>query len=819
MSFYNRKIQYYKSFKLIDTDGDGVNDTMAYSPISEYYYLQFGLDQDVRDIGHYTKGVELKKPFLEIIPSIGLWSKKSFNDNTNKSPFSTPIESGTTIPFCNDPEANNYNSSLFGLDGYLPCTENECCTYNQTKNYTKTKSNTIEEDLNCLAFYTDWGPWNNELIYNDTKQSFIKKTDCIFSLRLINQLSIENEFVKGGWYGSSILIEVDSGLGYTILEPGNPIIYNIDNGIVFNQESKTFTLDDKIRVWKANSNTNPNKYYTTKPYRDITFKADNNSKIRVTYFNSNIDITSYQKYAKYLRLQTIKGSVPSTIPTPPTLTTILSGFTWAQNLENINNFLGTPINRQNENETFHFINDGEIETKHITWNNYLNGYKNPTTKVYWGPSSSEIEVGTFYSNPGVGVLSDFGDSITKNILYGINNSDLNYFSNPEELLEEYIFTCETKENYISFFDRNGDGIVESGKNGSVDDGLFSKTRYDSPYIFIKPGTTDGVELLIDNPLTITSEQEKDFPYSPSSVGGWKNYAYVTTNLSKQLSNNTGKYSFKNVSPTCQMGGINNLKTFDGNLVDSSNVNIFLQQPIFNDISQKADFGTGTTVPHLWNSDFIKYKGGCCSKSYDSSLDISKNGPYYNSECFNCHTQMTSRSAQPILENSVRISMQTTDSDVYYGPFYDPQNPTYNGYGLAFSKANKFCREVKNKNGVEVINSETGVNGDELYLGGILHGGGVQYTPNTSLENNYGVIKSVQLGFEEITSVNSNSNCVNGTKIPLKCSKVFNDPNCPKNNCMKCIFCFKCNSEDKQPGIFTGNNSDLKGPTDGINYLG
>jgi hypothetical protein len=181
--------------------------------------------------------------------------------------------------------------------------------------------------------------------------------------------------------------------------------------------------------------------------------------------------------------------------------------------------------------------------------------------------------------------------------------------------------------------------------------------------------------------------------------------------------------------------------------------------------------------------------------------------------------MTPRSAQTVLDRGTKIAMQTTDSDVYYGPFYDPQNPTYNGYGLAFSKANKFCRDVKNKNGVLVDTSEIGVSTDALYVGGILHGGAVQYKPNTDFTNNYGVTEAIQLGFDEIGVTEANSTCLSGTKIPLKCRRVVNDPNCPNNNCMKCLFCFKCNSEDKQPGIFTGNNGDSNGPSDGITYLG
>jgi len=814
MNLYNRKIQYYKSFKLIDTNGDGVKDTIVYSPISTNYHLQFSLEQDIKNVGYFDNTDDT---IPEVLDLGNFWNNQSHEEaDYNHSRFSSFVEPDSSVKFCNDPKANNYNPSLIGVNGYSPCENNECCGYDTIQEYKRSKK-TVEQNLNCLVFYTDWGPWNDELIYNDTEQIYVKKIDCTFSLRLINQLYIENEFVKGGWYGASILIEVDNGYGFSPIEPSNSIISNIDSDIIFNEQNKTFTLSDKVRIWKINSNTNPNKYYTTKPYRDITFKSDSNSKIRVTYLNSNVDITHYQKYAKHLRLQLIKGYIPVTTPTPPTPTKILSGYTWAQNIVQLNEFIGKPIDRYSEGETFHYIQNGDVENKYLTWQNYLNGYKEPKNKVYWGPSSTEIEVGSFYTNPNVKILNDFGDDNQKTILYNIDGDDLNYYTNPNEMLIEYPFNCNVKENYVSFFDRNGDGFVENGNLGSVDNGLFSKTRYDSPYIFIKPGTKDGLEPLNDNPLTITSKLEKDFPYSPSSNGGWKNYAYVTTQLIKSLTNVTN-YSFKNVSPTCQLGGVNHLSIVDTKpeMVDQSNSNIFLQQPYFNNYSKYADFGTGTTIPHIWNIN--SNKGGCCSKTYDSSLDISSDGPYYNSECLTCHGQMTARSAQPVLDETTRIAMQTTDSDTYYGPFYDPQNPTYNGYGLAFSKANKFCRDVKNKNGVEIINSELGVSTDELYIGGILHGGGVQYTPNKSLTDSYGVIVSTQTGFDEITPLNFTDTCVVGTKLPLKCTRVNNDPNCPKNNCMKCIFGFKCSSEEKQSGVFTGNNSDLKGPTNGIKYI-
>jgi hypothetical protein len=967
MSFYDRKIPYYKSFKLIDSDGDGIKDTIVYRPISDFYYIQFGLEQDIKNIGHYIKGEG--KPKFELVDFSSIWNEglvisnpghntsSSGNTTTTPTPICidirdwsvfNPWPQGDTLPisegnliwltttdidaanlqvgqqiilsgmdvtpvnqtckgetnlttlnlttdivaiwgpylgswsiatsiyfntqtgdytnglctaaenygvisvlgsgkacvttssnggdtlqpveFCNDPSASNYDVSLVGVNGYTPCFDNTCCTYNSVENYKKS-ANSGYDELNCLAFYTDWGPWNDNLLLNDTQQLFIKKTDCTLTLRLINQLDGENNFTKGGWYGASVKIEIDEGNGFMPLLPGNTLIQNLDNDISFNQSKESYTLDNKVRIWKAKSTTTIPKYYTTKPYRDIILKPNTNTKVKITYINSDENISEYEKYAKYLRLQLIKGSTSSPTPTPPTPTTDVSSFVWSQNISEINTFLGTPSNRQNNGETFHYISNGSVEVKGKTWSDYLMGYKNPSNIVPWAPSTTGIAVGTFYANPIVTVLNDFGDSINTTVIDNSSNNSLNYFSNPNELLKELTFTCSVKENYVSYFDRNGDGFIEYSKSypkinsensSSVDIGLFSKTRYDSPYIFLKPGTKDNTEFLNDNPLTKTTVQQSDAPVGPSSHGGWKNYAYVATNLINTLNNNL-TYSFTNVSPTCQLGGFNNLSEIDINLVDQSNSNIFLQQPYFtlttSNPTKEATFGTGTTVPHLWNYGFSNAKGGCCAKSYSSSLDISTSGPYFNSKCSSCHGQMTPRSAQTVLDRGTKIAMQTTDSDVYYGPFYDPQNPTYNGYGLAFSKANKFCRDVKNKNGVLVDTSEIGVSTDALYVGGILHGGAVQYKPNTDFTNNYGVTEAIQLGFDEIGVTEANSTCLSGTKIPLKCRRVVNDPNCPSNNCMKCLFCFKCNSEDKQPGIFTGNNGDSNGPSDGITYLG
>ena len=353
-------------------------------------------------------------------------------------------------------------------------------------------------------------------------------------------------------------------------------------------------------------------------------------------------------------------------------------------------------------------------------------------------------------------------------------------------------------NNVCYFDRDGDGFIETDANyptidpsasGSVDPGLFSKTRYDSPYIYIKPGTSDGEENInaVANGSGLRSLDSLGGQINTSSgvltsnpsVAGWREYRYGTN-------------SYKTVSPTCQLNGCDNIYNSVTDLTDVSNVNIFLPQPD-NDVSPNlsgcANFGASPfeQVTHLWNTPSptgYDAKGGCCSKRADSTMSISSEGPYLYNECARCHGQMTTRSAQPVLDANTKIQMQTTGSDVYYGPFYDPENPTYNGYGLAFAKANKFCREVKMKNGVKIINSGP-VDGDrqnDLIIGGIIHGG-AKFTvfngPNTDFTNSYNLQRfDSSAGFDTCKTDPNSTFFPGNNETPLKCTRVTNDPNCP-----------------------------------------
>lgn len=72
MSFYERKIKYYKSFRLVDTTGNNVKDTITYKPYSENYFLQVGLEQEIKDIGYYNVGVN---DDFEIVDFSSIWGE------------------------------------------------------------------------------------------------------------------------------------------------------------------------------------------------------------------------------------------------------------------------------------------------------------------------------------------------------------------------------------------------------------------------------------------------------------------------------------------------------------------------------------------------------------------------------------------------------------------------------------------------------------------------------------------------------------------------------------------------------------------------
>ncbi len=846
MSFYQRKIKYYKSFRLIDTDGDNLKDTMVYKPYADNYNIQIGLNQEIKNIGYYNIGTN---DDFEVVDFSTIWDENNtgsdFQDGYTPPPLEDPTgDEGETAPlspteFCNDENATNYEGQLLGVAGFTPCPNNQCCQYLDLGNYSfgagtgSGTSPTINGNvIDCLAFYTDWGPWNDEILLNDTNQTYVVSDECVLTFRLWNTkfqqptgFGFVDNIDKGGWYGASITIEVDG----VPLTNSSTLIENIDDEIDFSVPYNGFTLNEKVRIWTAKENIfSPisNNYYSTKPFRDFTIKPLPGTTIKITYNNPSIGgafATDYNFNAKYLRLQVFRGTVNEPKPIEPDDQQVynVNDLIWESGTL-LNTFLGPPGSLISNGEKFVFLgNTTPTNLARNHWQSYSYGYSDPTPTVPWQDTNTLIPVGYFYSVP-VQNLYEFGDAILP--FEDSIVSDTSYFSNPSEELQNFNFECIVDPNNVCYFDRDGDGFIETDANyptidptesGSVDPGLFSKTRYDSPYIYIKPGTKDNDSPLTLNSLSVTPNPAGTTVSQPSEAG-WRRYGFGIG----------GTSAYDNVSPTCQLNGCDNIDNSVTELTDVSNVNIFLPQPdngISVSLAQCANFGTGTTVNHNWNTGSWDSYGGCCSKQWDAVFQISGTGPYLKNECSRCHGQMTTRSAQPVFDTNTKIKMQTTGSGIYYGPFYDPTNPTYNGYGLAFAKATKFCRDIKNKNGVKIINSPAGTDVNELFIGGILHGGAKFTTinpPNTDFTNSYGLVYNSSSLNNEYDNCSTTGNAFNNQKAPLRCTRVTNDPNCPSGNCMRCIYCFSCSTEPKAPSVFTGDNSsDPSGPSGGVTPIG
>ena len=119
--------------------------------------------------------------------------------------------------------------------------------------------------------------------------------------------------VDGGWYGASIKIEVDSGLGFETVTPGSPLLLDMEttssgySDIFYDTVKETFTLGEKVKMWAIESGQNNLKnYYVTRPFRDITIKASADAQIKITYYNGPSTISD--ALYKNLRLQLIKGT-------------------------------------------------------------------------------------------------------------------------------------------------------------------------------------------------------------------------------------------------------------------------------------------------------------------------------------------------------------------------------------------------------------------------------------------------------------------------------------------------------------------------------
>jgi hypothetical protein len=548
MDFYERNIKFYKSFRLIDSDGDGIRDTLSYRPWTSNFYIQFGVNQDIKDIGNYFLG---ENQDFEVIDLNSIWDESNDGTNDNNNPYTPPSlddpfaedEGSLTgfdpTQFCNDPNASNYNPSLVGVPGFDPCPGNSCCEYLELGDWTQTGDDSVTDNLDCLAIYTDWGPWNDNLLLNDTEQLYLNvpSENCTLTFRFINQLPAVGP-TDGGWYGASIKIEIDEGNGFQEVTPSSTYIQNTETDISFTN-NQGYTLGDKVRIWKAKKVVlNTTQYYTTKPFRDLTITPPPNVTLKVTYLNpTTFNNTTYLTFAKYTRLQIIKGNTTNPTPTPPTPSSV-SGLNWdSPSQQTLNLTLGTPTNRVLNGETFHYLSDNLSTSntlKDQVWARYLNGYIDSNLTVPWGPATTNIEVGNFYNN-GVIVTNDLGNNVNNTILQYSDNTSLEWTQNPSEELVTINNLCNISANYVSYFDKNGDGFIEYDVNypnintqspGSVDSGLFSKTRYDSPYIYLTPGTTDGTTPLTNNQLTENPLGTSSDVIGLASSAGWKSYYYA-----------------------------------------------------------------------------------------------------------------------------------------------------------------------------------------------------------------------------------------------------------------------------------------------------
>ena len=170
MSFYQRKIKYYKSFRLIDTDGDNLKDTMVYKPYADNYNIQIGLNQEIKNIGYYNIGTN---DDFEVVDFSTIWDENNtgsdFQDGYTPPPLEDPTgDEGETAPlspteFCNDENATNYEGQLLGVAGFTQCPNNQCCQYLDLGNYSfgagtgSGTSPTINGNvIDCLAFDRDW---------------------------------------------------------------------------------------------------------------------------------------------------------------------------------------------------------------------------------------------------------------------------------------------------------------------------------------------------------------------------------------------------------------------------------------------------------------------------------------------------------------------------------------------------------------------------------------------------------------------------------------------------------------------------------------
>ena len=259
---------------------------------------------------------------------------------------------------------------------------------------------------------------------------------------------------------------MDSGSGFEPVLPSSSSVVNIDNGI--NSSADSFTLDDKVRFWIAQdlavgstSTINPDRFYSTIPYRDITIKPNPNSTIRITYLqppqngttSSGTAPNPYGINAKHLRLQVFRGASGASKPRDPWFqqtypsSNYPTPLSWPNSV--IQNFLGTPNTRYSDGENFvhvetnAFSSGGSLPTNQgITWwHRYAKGYSDSSPNVPWKDLGTSTDVADYYDIP-VQDLGDFGEPVGSSVYPIIfPETDLNGYSKPSKELINVPFEC------------------------------------------------------------------------------------------------------------------------------------------------------------------------------------------------------------------------------------------------------------------------------------------------------------------------------------------------------------------------------------------
>jgi len=160
---YERNIKVKRILTTIDTDNDGVDDTIAYLN-QEDLFLPILLKQSIKDLGVYTD----IKPLDEIIDLGGFWN----TNNDGYSDFGTnPISSGVTTDYDND-TTNSQSGGTFTITGCMdinaqnysptatiPC--GDCCDYGFEGNSSSSAGGTSGsatggEASGCYKIKTGW---------------------------------------------------------------------------------------------------------------------------------------------------------------------------------------------------------------------------------------------------------------------------------------------------------------------------------------------------------------------------------------------------------------------------------------------------------------------------------------------------------------------------------------------------------------------------------------------------------------------------------------------------------------------------------------